>query len=179
MEATARYEYLGNSNASLELVLTIPVSWGTFDGSARREGAFRMPFCSTTITKTFKPRIPLGKNVPHWCSTAERQRMQWKNPLSCTVTHALQALPQKFSIESSGLQCKEEMCQKYLEAITSFLLIIFFISVFISVLMSMICYSGCIPLLLMGMSVFYFTKNVFLSSSPSFHPNFWRCMVCS
>lgn len=32
--------------------------------------------------------------------------------------------------------------------------------------MSVIDYSGCIPLLIMGMSVFYFTRNIFLSSSP-------------
>lgn len=124
--------------------------------------------CITTITKTKKPRTHLGKSEPLWFSTAEWQRKQWKNPPSCTVTHALQELPQKFSIKSSGIECKEETFQNYLEAITSVLLIISFINVFISVLMSVICYSGCIPLLIMGMSVFYFTKNAFLPYSPNY-----------
>lgn len=57
------------------------------------------------------------------------------------------------------------MCQNCLEAITSILLIIFFINVLMLLLMSVICNSGCIPLLIMGISVFYFTKNVFFSSS--------------
>lgn len=124
--------------------------------------------CSTTITKTNKPRIHLGKNVPLWCSTAEQQRMQWKNSPSCTVTHALQTLQQKFSIKSSRFNARKKCAKIAQRQLTSFffLLIIFFKNVFIMVLMLVISYSGCIPLLIMGMFVFYFTKNAFLSSSP-------------
>lgn len=47
-----------------------------------------------------------------------------------------------------------------------YLFIIFFRSVFVWVLMSMIGYSGCIPLLIKEMSESYLTKNGFLSSYP-------------
>lgn len=121
--------------------------------------------CSTTITKTNKPRTHLGKNMSLVLNSKEAEKAMEKFSLlycdTCLARVATKILHQILWALMQGRNCN---C---LEAITSVLLIIFFINVLISVLISVICYSGCIPPLIMVMSVFYFTKNAFLSYSPN------------
>lgn len=89
---------------------------------------------------------------------------------------ALQHIPRKDCHKNSppntlGFSAVKTCAKNAWGQLHLYLFIIFFISMFIWVLMSMIGYSGCIPLLITEMSESYFTNNVFLSSSP-YHPPF-------
>lgn len=137
--------------------------------------------CSTTITKTNKPRSHLGKNVPLWCSTAEWQRTQWKNPPYCMVTSlATKILHQIPQALMQGRNVPKILGGNYIFFVYYFLYKCVHLSVnvcdWLFRLYSSFNYGNvCI--------LFYKEHfSFFFSLFSSFHPNFWRCMgllVCS
>jgi len=92
-----------------------------------------------------------------------------REPNGKILPPALQHIPRKHCCKKSpsnplGFNAMKTCAKNAWGQLHLYLFIIFSISVFIRVLMAMIGCSGCIPLLITGMSESYFAKNVFLSS---------------